>query len=218
MLLVDDLVVVRDTRRVLNGVSLLVENGERVSLHGPSGCGKTTLLHAVAGLLAVADGRVVLDSNDVTNTPAHERGLGLVFQDDQLFPHFDVSDNVSYGLRVRGIARRERHRAADEWLERVGLAGFADRSIDTLSGGEAKRVALARTLATRPRVVLLDEPLSGLDDALHDRLIDDLRGLFDDLGTTVVHVTHDRAEGARLCHRAVEFADIGASSARLKPQ
>lgn len=215
MLLVDDLVVDRDSRRVLDGVSLLVQDGERVSLHGPSGCGKTTLLHAVTGLLWVARGRVMLDSTDMTRTPAHKRGLGLVFQDDQLFPHFDVADNVSYSLRVCGVAKRERLRAADEWLERVGLAGFATRRIDTLSGGEAKRVALARTLAARPRVVLLDEPLSGLDDALHDRLLGDLCGLFDELGTSVVHVTHDRAEGARLCHRAVEFADLGASSARL---
>jgi ABC-type sulfate/molybdate transport systems ATPase subunit len=122
---------------------------------------------------------------------------------------------VSYGLRVRGVTKRERRRAADGWLDRIGLAGFADRRVDTLSGGEAKRVALARTLATSPRVVLLDEPLSGLDDALHDRLLHDLRRLFDDLGTTVVHVTHDRAEGARLCHRAVEFADICTPSVRL---
>lgn len=218
MLLVDDLCVEREARRVLDGVSLLVQDGERVSLHGPSGCGKTTLLHAIAGLLTVAAGRVVLDSTDVTHMPAHERGLGLVFQDDQLFPHFDVADNVSYSLRVRGVAKRERRRAADEWLERVGLAGFAARRIDTLSGGEAKRVALARSLAARPRVVLLDEPLSGLDDALHDRLLGDLRKLFDELGTTVVHVTHDRAEGARMCHRAVEFVDLSASSARLDNQ
>lgn len=146
MLLVDDLCVEREARRVLDGVSLLVRDGERVSLHGPSGCGKTTLLHAIAGLQTVAAGRVVLDSTDVTHMPAHERGLGLVFQDDQLFPHFDVADNVSYSLRVRGVAKHERRRAADEWLERVGLAGFATRRIDTLSGGEAKRVALARTL------------------------------------------------------------------------
>ena len=218
MLHVDDLVVTRDRRRVLDGVSLSVARGERVSVHGPSGCGKTTLLHTVAGLIRAASGRVLLDSTDVTNMPPHERGLGLVFQDDQLFPHFDVADNVSYGLRVRGVARRERRRTADGWLERVGLAGFAGRRIDSISGGEAKRVALARALATRPRIVLLDEPLSGLDDAMHDRLLSDLRALFDGLGTTVVHVTHDRAEGANLCHRAVEFAELGASSARLNDE
>ncbi|NDA54610.1 MAG: ATP-binding cassette domain-containing protein, partial [Actinobacteria bacterium] len=134
--------------------------------------------------------------------------IGLVFQDDRLFPHFDVADNVAYSLRVQGMARHERHRHADDWLERVGLGGFSQRSIDSLSGGEAKRVALARALAASPRVVLLDEPLTGLDDSLHDRLLTDLRLLFDQLQTTVVLVTHDRAQGAALAHRATDFSAL----------
>ncbi|MEY2765794.1 MAG: hypothetical protein RL552_699 [Actinomycetota bacterium] len=211
MLRITDLAVVRGAARVLDGVSLTVEKGERVSLHGPSGCGKSTLLHAVAGLIDVERGTIVMADRDITRVPAHLRGVGLVFQDDRLFPHFTVGDNVSYSLRVRGIDKKQRKSAADAWLERVGLAGFAGRHVDSLSGGESKRVALARALAAEPSVVLLDEPLTGLDDALHDTLLADLRELFVSTGTTVVHVTHDRAEGSRLCDRAVEFASLRAT-------
>ena len=211
MLRITDLVVVRGAVRVLDGVSLTVEKGERVSLHGPSGCGKSTLLHAVAGLIDVERGTIVMADRDITRVPAHLRGVGLVFQDDRLFPHFTVGDNVSYSLRVRGVDKKQRKSAADAWLERVGLAGFAGRQVDSLSGGESKRVALARALAAEPSVVLLDEPLTGLDDALHDTLLADLRELFVSTGTTVVHVTHDRAEGSRLCDRAVEFASLRAT-------
>ena len=211
MLRITDLVVVRGAARVLDGVSLTVEKGERVSLHGPSGCGKSTLLHAVAGLIDVERGTIVMADRDITRVPAHLRGVGLVFQDDRLFPHFTVGDDVSYSLRVRGIDKKQRKSAADAWLERVGLAGFAGRQVDSLSGGESKRVALARALAAEPSVVLLDEPLTGLDDALHDTLLADLRELFVSTGTTVVHVTHDLAEGSRLCDRAVEFASLRAT-------
>ena len=211
MLRITDLVVVRGAARVLDGVSLTVEKGERVSLHGPSGCGKSTLLHAVAGLIDIERGTIVIADRDITRVPAHLRGVGLVFQDDRLFPHFTVGDNVSYSLRVRGIDKKQRKSAADAWLERVGLAGFAGRQVDSLSGGESKRVALARALAAEPSVVLLDEPLTGLDDALHDTLLADLRELFVSTGTTVVHVTHDRTEGSRLCDRAVELASLRAT-------
>lgn len=202
MLEVVDLVVERDGHRVLAGVSLAVAAGERVSLHGPSGCGKTTLLHAIAGLVPVSQGRIIIDDDDVTRSAPHLRGVGLVFQDDRLFPHLDVADNVSYSLRVRGVGRRDRRRLAADWLERVGLAGYGSRQVDSLSGGESKRVALARMLAAQPSVVLLDEPLSGLDEKLHDALLDDLKRLFSSMSATVIHVTHDRAEGARLCDRA----------------
>lgn len=208
MLHVTDLVVARGERRVLDGVSLVVQRGERVAVHGPSGCGKTTLLHAIAGLVHITAGSIRLDHDDITHTRPHRRGVGLVFQDDQLFAHLDVADNVSYALRVRGAPQRERVTVAEEWLERVGLSGFQHRHTASLSGGEAKRVALARTLAGGPNIVLLDEPLSGLDDLLHDQLLGDLHDLFEQLGTTVVHVTHDRVEGAALCHRSIEFATL----------
>jgi len=208
MLHITDLVVVRGSTRVLDGVSLAVAAGERVSLHGPSGCGKSTLLHAIAGLIEVERGAIVVNGRDITHEPPHLRGIGLVFQDDRLFPHFNVGDNVSYSLRVRGVDKQQRHAVAAAWLERVGLTGFARRQVDSLSGGESKRVAMARTLAAEPSVVLLDEPLSGLDDALHATLLADLRELFVAMGTSVLHVTHDRAEGALLCDRAVEFTRL----------
>ena len=208
MLSVVDLRARRGDAEVLQGVSLEVSRGERVAVHGPSGCGKTTLLLAIAGLVTPTTGRVMLDGHDITTTPTHRRGIGMVFQDDQLFPHFNVAENVAYSLRVSGTPKRERLQQADEWLARVGLVGFGARSVDGLSGGEAKRVALVRTLASSPAVVLLDEPLIGLDDELHQQLLLDLRLLFDDLGTTVVMVTHDRAEGAALAHRSVDFTQL----------
>ena len=209
MLEVVDLTVQRGTRRVLDGVSLSVQPGERLAVHGPSGCGKTTLLYAIAGLVDIERGAIRISDRDVTTTPAHQRDIGLVFQDNQLFPHFDVADNVSYSLRVRGMAKRERRNVAEEWLSRFGLTGLSHRRVTELSGGEAKRVALARTMAGQPRVVLLDEPLTGLDDHLHEQLLADIRSVFDRLGTTVVHVTHDRAEGAALCHRSMDLAPLG---------
>jgi len=209
MLEVVDLTVKRGTRRVLDGVSLSVQPGERLAVHGPSGCGKTTLLYAITGLVDIERGAIRISDRDVTTTPAHQRDIGLVFQDNQLFPHFDVADNVSYSLRVRGMAKRERRNVAEEWLSRFGLTGLAHRRVTELSGGEAKRVALARTMAGKPRVVLLDEPLTGLDDHLHEQLLADIRSVFDRLGTTVVHVTHDRAEGAALCHRSMDLAPLG---------
>jgi thiamine transport system ATP-binding protein len=209
MLEVVDLTVQRGIRRVLDGVSLSVQPGERLAVHGPSGCGKTTLLYAIAGLVDIERGAIRISDRDVTTTPAHQRDIGLVFQDNQLFPHFDVADNVSYSLRVRGMAKRERRNVAEEWLSRFGLTGLSHRRVTELSGGEAKRVALARTMAGQPRVVLLDEPLTGLDDHLHEQLLADIRSVFDRLGTTVVHVTHDRAEGAALCHRSMDLAPLG---------
>lgn len=206
MLQVVDLTVQRGGRRVLDGISISVRPGERLAVHGPSGCGKTTLLYAIAGLLDVHHGVIRIGDRDVTHIPAHQRDIGLVFQDNQLFPHFDVADNVSYSLRVRGIGKRERRKVAEDWLSRFGLTGLARRRVAELSGGEAKRVALARTMAAAPRVVLLDEPLTGLDDSLHERLLGDIRDIFDSLGTTVVHVTHDRVEGAALCHRSINLA------------
>ena len=208
MLDVKDLSVSRDDRVIFDRLSITVATGERVAIHGPSGCGKTTLLHAIAGLVPVKSGSVFVDDVDLTHVAAHRRGLGLVFQDDQLFPQFDVGENIAYAMRLKGVRRLERARLAEYWLERVGLAGYARRNVDTLSGGQARRVALARTLAASPRVVMLDEPLSGIDESLHDRLLVDLRVLFDELRTTVLLVTHDRSEGAALCHRSVEFADL----------
>ena len=150
--------------RAVDGVSLTVGRGEVVALLGPSGCGKSSLLRAVAGLEDLAGGEICWDGDDVVSLPVHRRGFGLMFQDGQLFPFRDVAGNVAYGLT--GLPRARRRARVEEMLTLVGLSGYAGREITTLSGGQAQRVALARALAPRPRLLLLDEPLSALDRAM----------------------------------------------------
>lgn len=195
-----------DGKPFLRRVNLTVEHGERVSLVGPSGSGKSTLLRVIAGIERPSTGEVIIDGINVTSTPPHLRQVGMVFQDNQLFPHLTVGDNVGYSLRV--TRRRDRAEVVGEMLDLVGLAGFTQRAVNSLSGGEQKRVAVARSLAANPTVLLLDEPLTGLDEALHDRLLDDLIALFDRRGTTVVHVTHDLAEAHRLSSRVIEISEL----------
>jgi thiamine transport system ATP-binding protein len=194
--------------RVLDRVSLSIEAGGIVALLGPSGAGKSTLLRAIAGIIAPDGGRVLVHGVDVTELPAHRRGVGMVFQDNQLFPHLSVLDNVAFGPKMAGARRSERTERAARWLRRVGLAGFEDRRVVDLSGGEAKRVALARTLAAEPAVVLLDEPLTGLDRELHDRLALDLATLLRDTHVTTLLVTHDHDEAATIADRTVQLADL----------
>ena len=204
-----EIVVAFDDRIVLDHVSLHVARGEVVALQGPSGSGKSTLLRVIAGLLQPQSGAVRLDGRDITTTPVHQRSIGLVFQDNQLFPHRDVAANVEFGLRMahggRGH-RAQRARRVGEVLRLVGLEGFESRSVTSLSGGEAKRVALARSLAPAPPVLLLDEPLTGLDQELHDRLADDLANVLRTTGTTAVVVTHDRAEAEAIADRVQTLA------------
>lgn len=202
---VRDVTVVIDGTTVLARISLSLGSGEVVGLLGPSGSGKTTLLRVVAGIVAPTTGAVLIDDVDVTATPIHRRPVGMVFQDDQLFPHRSTIDNVAFGLKMRGVARGERHRRAEEWLDRVGLAGFGSRRVTDLSGGEAKRVALARTLVTEPAILLLDEPLTGLDRELHDRLADELAVLLRATGVTTLLVTHDASEAATIADRTVHL-------------
>ena len=192
-------------RTVLHERALTVPAGDVVALLGPSGSGKSTLLRVVAGLLVPDAGRVHIDGRDVTATPPHRRGVGMVFQDDVLFPHLDVASNVAYGLRARGAPRHEAAARVGELLAMVGLAGFERRAVTTLSGGEAQRVALARALAPRPRVLLLDEPFGALDRELHDRLVVEVRALLKAVGITAVHVTHDHDEAAALADQVVRL-------------
>ena len=193
---------------VLDDLSLSIASGEIVALLGPSGSGKSTLLRVIAGIIAPDAGRVVIDGSDVTQTPTHRRGVGMVFQDNQLFPHRSTLDNVAFGLQMAGLARSERNKASNHWLERVGLAGFADRRVIDLSGGESKRVALARTLAAEPSIVLLDEPLTGLDRDLHDRLADELVQILTAADVTTLLVTHDPDEAAIVATRSVQLTDL----------
>lgn len=196
-----DLHVALGGRAVLTGADLGVSASEIVVVLGPSGSGKSTLLRVLAGLQRPDRGRVLLDGVDVTDVPAYRRGIGLVFQDRALFPHRDVADNVAFGLRMADLPGSEIARRVPELLELVGLAGLGERNVATLSGGEQQRVALARALAPRPRVLLLDEPLGGLDRPLRDRLLDELVALFDRLELTAVLVTHDVAEAFAVADR-----------------
>ncbi len=188
---------------VLDAVSLTVARDESVALLGPSGAGKSTLLRAIAGLVAPARGRVTWDGVDLTGVPAHRRGLGLVFQDAVLFPHRDVGGNVAYGLEVAGVPASERAAEVERLLTLVDLEGYAERRVETLSGGQAQRVALARALAPRPRMLLLDEPFGALDRDLRDRLGRQVRELLRALGIPAVHVTHDPHEAEMVADRVL---------------
>jgi thiamine transport system ATP-binding protein len=185
---------------VLDSVDLTVAAGEVVALLGPSGSGKSTLLRVIA--------RIAIDGHDVTNEPTHRRRVGLVFQDNQLFPHRDVLANVEFGLKMGRVSRSDRSGKARGWLERVGLTGFDHREVTGLSGGEATRVALARTLVAEPRIVLLDEPLTGLDRELHDRLAGELSRILRDSGSTALLVTHDHDEAEQIADRVVRLDEL----------
>lgn len=194
-------------RPVLDAVGLEVAERETVCVLGPSGSGKSTLLRVVAGLQPLDAGRVFLDGRDQAGVPAHRRGVGLMFQDHQLFPQRDVGGNVAFGLRMHGASRDQQALRVRELLELVGLPGAASRAVAALSGGEQQRVALARALAPRPRLLMLDEPLGQLDRSLRERLVVELRELFGRLGTTVLAVTHDQGEAFALADRVVVMRD-----------
>lgn len=202
---VRDVVVSFGGNVVLDQVSIHVERGQTVALLGPSGSGKSTLLRVIAGIVEPNSGTVTVDGRDITRLPTHVRSVGMVFQDEQLFPHLSVGDNVAFGLKVSGTRPAACRHRSEELLDAVGLAGFADRSIENLSGGERKRVALARSLAPNPSVLLLDEPLTGLDRELHDRLATELAAVLQECGTTALWVTHDRDEAQTVAVRSIVF-------------
>ena len=185
----------------LDGLSLTMAPGELVALLGPSGCGKTTALRLVAGLEQADAGRVVFGGEDVTDRPANKRDVGMVFQAYSLFPHMTAWQNVAFGLQMRGINSQERRKRAGEMLELVGLGGFANRFAHQLSGGQQQRVALARALAIRPKVLLLDEPLSALDAKVRARLRDEIRRVQLEVGITTLFVTHDQEEALAIADR-----------------
>lgn len=183
----------------VDGVSLHVAPGEVLALLGASGSGKSSLLRAVAGLQPLAAGSVAWDGDDLAGVPTHKRSFGMIFQDAALFPTMDVGRNVAYGLT--GTSRAARAARVAELLELVGLPGFERRRVTELSGGQAQRVALARSLAPAPRLLLLDEPLSALDRGLREHLADVVRDVLRATGTTAVHVTHDQDEAATVADR-----------------
>ncbi|MET7859617.1 ABC transporter ATP-binding protein [Streptomyces sp. NPDC005318] len=207
MLTLEAATVLFGERAALDAVDLQVADHEIVCVLGPSGSGKSTLLRVVAGLHPPDGGRVLLDGVDQSGVPVHRRGLGLMFQDHQLFPHRDVGANVAFGLRMHGVSRGGQDGRVTELLDLVGLPGAERRAVAALSGGEQQRVALARALAPRPKLLMLDEPLGQLDRSLRERLVVELRTLFTRLGTTVLAVTHDQGEAFALADRVVVMRD-----------
>ena len=179
---------------VVKGVDLVVPRGTLTTILGPSGCGKTTLLRMIAGLDAPTSGRLLIDGQDVTTLGPAERNVSMVFQSYALFPHLNVIDNVSYGLRVSGLGREEAQRRAHAAMDNVGLAGYDERSPSELSGGQQQRVAVARSLVLEPSVMLFDEPLSNLDARLRRSMREEIRALQQRLKLTVAYVTHDQSE------------------------
>lgn len=191
----------------LNDVSLTINRGDYYFIVGPSGAGKTVLLEAIAGLHRPDSGRVLLRGEEITALPPEQRGIGLVYQDYSLFPNMTVADNVSYGLRVRGMRKKEARAEVAPLLDRFGIGHLADRYPGTLSGGEQQRVALARAVAVKPDILLLDEPLSALDPVAQEKFIADLKRLHREDGLTIVQVSHSRREAHLLATRMAVIID-----------
>lgn len=187
-------------------ISLAVKDGEFISLLGPSGCGKTTVLRMVAGLIQPTSGRILIDGRDVTQLPTNKRQIGLVFQSYALFPHMSVFDNVAFGLRRQGIEGSELKQRVAQALASVRLASYGDRMPRQLSGGQQKRVAVARSIAPRPSILLFDEPLSNLDASLRDEMQIELKRLQREVGITTLFVTHDQGEAMSMSDRVCVLA------------
>ena len=210
-LTISGLSVAYDGANLLDDLDLRIDGGEKFAIMGPSGSGKSSLLRAIAGIIP-SSGSIEIGGKDVTGLPTHERPIGLMFQDYALFPHMNVSANVSYGLRMQGVSAAERTKRASDLLRQVGLTGFGGRDPMTLSGGEQQRVALARTLAPQPSLVMLDEPLGSLDLELRESLLEHTKAIVTDVGATTMYVTHDRGEAFAFADR-VAILDQGSITA-----
>lgn len=207
MLQVSQLTIRFDGSPALDGADLTVDDRSIHVLMGPSGSGKSTMLRAIAGLEEPDGGEIAWNGESVLGVPVHKRGFGLMFQDYALFPHRDVAGNVAFGLRMQGLGSATIRGRVNEVLELVGLPGYGDRSVGTLSGGERQRIALARTLAPHPRLVLLDEPLGALDRSLREHLLVEMRSIFTQVDATVLYVTHDREEAFTIGDRVAIIRD-----------
>ena len=191
------------TNTVVKGVSFAFDKGEFISLLGPSGCGKTTILRMIAGFERPTSGAITVDGQDITHLKPNERKLGMVFQAYALFPNLTVGDNIAFGLKIAGMPADQRRARVDEMLKLIGLPGFEKRFPYEMSGGQQQRVALARAIAPKPRLLLLDEPLSALDAKIRVSLREEIRAIQQDLGITTVFVTHDQEEAMSISDRIV---------------
>jgi putative spermidine/putrescine transport system ATP-binding protein len=188
---------------VVKGVSFAFDKGEFISLLGPSGCGKTTILRMIAGFETPSSGTIEVDGRDITHLKPNQRQLGMVFQAYALFPNLNVGDNIGFGLKVAGVPRDERRARITDMLKLIGLSGYENRFPYEMSGGQQQRVALARAIAPRPRLLLLDEPLSALDAKIRVSLREEIRSIQRELGITTVFVTHDQEEALSISDRIV---------------
>ncbi|MDB5527625.1 MAG: transporter ATP-binding protein [Devosia sp.] len=200
---VDNLVKSFGTTTVVKGVNFTFNKGEFVSLLGPSGCGKTTILRMIAGFENPTSGSITVDGQDITHLKPNQRQLGMVFQAYALFPNLNVGDNIAFGLKIAGMPAEQRRARVEEMLKLIGLPGFEKRYPYEMSGGQQQRVALARAIAPRPRMLLLDEPLSALDAKIRVSLREEIRAIQLDLGITTIFVTHDQEEALSISDRVV---------------
>lgn len=202
---------IHGSRHVIDSLSLTIEEGERIVLFGPSGCGKSTILHLIAGLVTPDMGDIRIGEKIASSArhiliPPQARGIGMVFQDLALWPHMSVAENVAFGLRAQRVSAEDRKQKIREIAGLVGLGNYLNAKPGTLSGGEQQRVALARALVLKPRILLMDEPLSALDDVLNRTLRQEILRLHGELGFTLVYVTHNRSEAEEIGTRTVHLS------------
>src|SRR4051812_42666610 len=200
---IENLVKTFGANTVVKGANLSFSKGEFVTLLGPSGCGKTTILRMVAGFERPTSGTILVEGQDISPLPPNQRKIGMVFQAYALFPNMNVDDNVGFGLKIAGVGTEERKARVAEMLKLIGLSGFGKRFPFEMSGGQQQRVALARALAPKPRMLLLDEPLSALDAKIRVSLRQEIRAIQRELGITTIFVTHDQEEALSISDRIV---------------